>query len=311
MNAKTVPVFSDNGETWQHFPSMEWDDIKKEATLRFTPKADSIWIAHVPPYTYGRLLRLLEEIDHADCASIEVIGRTVQGRELHLVTVTDGGQSPAQKKVVWLQARQHGWETGTSFVMEGALRFITSTHAKARELRQRVVFKFAPMGDPDGCATGKVRFNANGYDLNRHWDEVDLRSKRFLRDMPEIWYLKKAILGCVDAGHPLALMLNLHNTETAEYLETQASAGPAFETIRRFYGLLAAHTSFDPGQELQVSKRPMGTTNHLFEEANIPVCLMEQRISASAKLGRQPTTEDRLKFGRELITAMAETVLRE
>ncbi len=59
---------------------------------------------------------------------------------------------------------------------------------------------FTPMLDPDGCATGKVRFNANGYDVNRHWDEVDLRSKSHLERMPEIWYVKKAILGLVNAG---------------------------------------------------------------------------------------------------------------
>jgi hypothetical protein len=37
--------------------------------------------------------------------------------------------------------------------------------------------------------------------------------------------------------------------------------------------------------------------------------LMEQRISAGAKLGHAPTVEDRLKFGRELITVMGETIL--
>ena len=81
---------------------------------------------------------------------------------------------------------------------------------------------FTPMLDPDGCATGKVRFNANGYDLNRHWDEVDLRRKELLQRMPEIWYAKKAIVDFVDSGRQIDLMLNLHNTETSEYLETQA-----------------------------------------------------------------------------------------
>ncbi len=153
---------------------------------------------------------------------MEVIGKSAQGRDLHLVTVTAVDGDDRERPVVWLQARQHAWESGTSFVMEGALRFLTSDDPSARALRRRAVFVFTPMVDPDGCATGQVRFNANGYDVNRHWDEVDLRNKAFLARMPEIWYVKKAIVGRVASGRPIDLLVNLHNTETAEYLSTMA-----------------------------------------------------------------------------------------
>jgi hypothetical protein len=202
MNADTIPVFSVDNEHWQHFPSMEWDPIKKQATLSFTLEQDRIWIAHVPPYTHSKLLRLLEELSRLPAARIEVIGKTVQGRDLHVVTVTNFKVDDREKRTVWLQARQHAWEAGTSYVMEGALRFISADDPMARGLRDQVVFKFTPMVDPDGCATGKVRFNANGYDVNRHWDEVDLRRKEYLAQMPEIWYVKKAIFGHLDSAAP-------------------------------------------------------------------------------------------------------------
>src|SRR5207249_162539 len=35
MNADTIPVFSDDHEHWQHFPAIDWDDQKKEATIQF------------------------------------------------------------------------------------------------------------------------------------------------------------------------------------------------------------------------------------------------------------------------------------
>ena len=180
MNADLRPMFSWDGEQWQHFESMAWDDTKKEATLKFTPTRDTIWIAHLEPYTHTRLLGLLDELSRDANVRIEVVGKTAQNRDLHAVTITNVKTPDANKKTVWLQARQHAWETGTSFVMEGALRMLTSDDAKARELLDRVIFKFTPMMDPDGSATGKVRFNANGYDLNRHWDEVDLRNKEWL-----------------------------------------------------------------------------------------------------------------------------------
>ena len=310
MNADTIPVFSYDDEHWQHFPAMEWDDRKKEATLRFKPERDRIWIAHIAPYTHSRLLRLLlDEIDRKDCARVEVIGRTVQRHELHLVTVTDFEKPDAGKKTVWLQARQHAWETGTSYVMEGALRFITSNDPRASELRDKVVFKFTPMMDPDGCASGKVRFNANGYDVNRHWNQLDLRRKEFLERMPEIWYVKKAIFGYLDSGRKIDLMLNMHNEESGEHLDTQVDDADMLKMMQRFYDSLAAKTTFDPSQKLNIRKEPGNTTNVLWNERKVPVLLLEQRISTSKKLDHHPTVDDRLAFGRQLIAVMAETAL--
>lgn len=309
MNADTIPVFSFDGEHWQHFPAMDWDDRRKEATLKFEGRQDSIWIAHVPPYTTRHLHDLLQRIGERAGARIEVIGKTVQGRDLKMITVTNFERPDAPKKTVWLQARQHAWESGTSYVMEGAIQFITSDTPKARELRDRIVFKFTPMMDPDGCANGKVRFNANGYDVNRHWDEVDLRRKEFLERMPEIWYVKKAILACVDSGRPIDLLVNLHNTETGEYMDTQADDANSQRLIGRFYEKLAGESTFDPSQKLQVRNNPSNTTNSLYRERQIPVVLIEQRIAFSRKLGHRPTVEDRRAFGEQLIRVMAETVL--
>ena len=306
MNADTIPVFSYDHERWEHFPAMAWDDQKKEATLQFHGEHDRIWIAHVPPYTHARLLRLLEELDRLPTARVEVIGKTVQQRDLHLVTVANF-EKPGER-TVWLQARQHAWEAGTSHVMEGALRFITSDDPQARALREKVVFKFMPMMDPDGCANGKVRFNANGYDVNRHWDEVDLWRKEFLQRMPEIWYVKKAIFACMDLDRKIDLMLNMHNTETAEYIDTQADDEPTQKLMQRFFDALVEKTSFDPSRKLRFNEGPANTTNWLWKERRVPVMLMEQRIGASAKLGRRPTVQDRLAFGKQLITVMAETV---
>ena len=307
MNADTIPVFSYDNERWEHFPRMEWDDQKKEATLHVEGAQDRIWIAHVAPYTHARLLRLLDELDRLPTVRVEAIGKTVQGRDLHLVTVANFEKPGA--RTVWLQARQHAWETGTSYVMEGALRFITSDDPKARALRDKVVFKFIPMMDPDGCANGKVRFNANGYDVNRHWDEVNLWRKEFLQRMPEIWYVKKAIFACMELDRKIDLMLNMHNTETAEYIDSQIDHEPTQKLMQRFFDALVERTSFDPSRKLRFNDTPGNTTNWLWKERRVPVLLMEQRIGTSQKLGRRPTVEDRLAFGRQLITVMAETVL--
>ncbi len=259
------------------------------------------------PYPHSKLLNLLEVIGHSPAATVEVIGRTVMGRDLHLVTVTNPDIPAAQKKTVWLQARQHAWETGTSFTMEGALRWAISDDPAAKALRDKIIFKFTPMLDPDGCATGQVRFNANGYDVNRHWDKVDLVHKEFLQKMPEIWYAKKAILAH-HAQFPIAVMLNLHNTKT-EYMDTRASDEASQALFQKLFDNLQSKTLFDPTRKLGIRLEPTNDTNSLYHEAKVPVALMELRTLAGPKLGRYTTHEDRLKYGAQLIRVMAETVL--
>jgi hypothetical protein len=308
MGPDIRPVYSYDQKTWKHFDAMQWDEAKKEATIRFRGEADVIWIAHVPPYTPSDLRRLLEDVRRSPHALVEVIGKTVQGRDIPLVTVTDLAVPDSGKHVVWLQARQHAWEAGTSYAMEGALRFITSDDPAARALRQELVFKFTPMVDLDGCANGKVRFNANNYDVNRHWDVVDLRNPDMLRLMPEIWYTKKAIAAQM-ARQPIDVMINLHNTETGEYLATSVDDPAALERIRRFERILAERTTFDASRPLTLVDSTVKDTNLLWGQYRVPVMLMEQRIATSKKLGRRPTVEDRFAFGRALLEAMAEAVL--
>lgn len=308
MGPELVPVFSNDGKTWRHFPAIQWDSQSKEATLKFRPERDSIWIAHVPPYTPADLQRLLDDLRSRPDTVIETIGKTVQGRDIPMITVTNPDVPEVGKKLLWLQAREHAWEAGTSYVMEGALRFITSDDPAARELRDKIVFKFTPMVDLDGCANGQVRFNANGYDVNQHWREVDLRHSQFLRLMPEIWYTKKAILSCMSA-HRIDLLVNMHNTETAEYMDTEVSDEHVLHLMRRLDVLLSQKTMFDHSTHLTTAKLAADDTNSLWGQQEVPVMLMEQRIATCPKLGHRPTTEDRLAFGRQLVTVMAGAVL--
>jgi len=310
--ANLPPYFSYDGELWEQFQLFEWNDTLKEGTLRFTPEKDSVYIAHIPPYTHSKFLHLLSDLSHNPNLLSEVIGKSVQGRDLYQFTVTDSTEPDVAKKCVWLQARQHAWEAGSSWVMEGALRFITSDDPAAVELRKKVLFKFTPMVDPDGCANGKVRFNSHGYDVNRHWHEVDLRTKAILEKYPEIWYTKKAIVASQSSANPIDLMVNIHNTETAEYLDSNIDDEAANVPLIRLFKRLKADSLFDPSRPPMFGGDPLGTANHLWLSHKVPVALMELRIGPSAKLqGRCPTTEDRLKFGAELIRQMGEVVLEK
>jgi hypothetical protein len=307
MNEKLRPALSEDGRTWGHAHDMTWDNEKKEALVRLKPTQDSIWLATQPMYPHSRLVALMEELKQSPHARVEVIGKSVQGRDLYLLTVTDFAKPDEGKKTIWLQARQHAWEAGTSYVTEGAIRFAVSDAPEAKALREKTVSIFTPMVAVDGCAIGLPRFNVHGFDPNRHWNEVNLRDKRYLEQMPEVWYFKKAVLQHVASGARIDLMLNMHNTETGEYVATQANDAVSLTKMNVMYDRLLSATSFDPSppQKLRAGEGASGSTNWLYQEARIPVMLMEQRIGFSTKLNRWPTMTDRLEFGPALLLAMS------
>ena len=82
----------------------------------------------------------------------------------------DSGIVPfIEKKVVILTGRVHPGESNASFMMEGFLKFITSSNPIAIELRKRIVFKIVPFTNPDGVIAGNYRTSFSGNDLNRRY----------------------------------------------------------------------------------------------------------------------------------------------
>jgi len=183
----------------------------------------------------------------------------------------------------------------------------------AAEMRRTAIFKIFPLCDPDGVARGGVRFNANGFDLNRNWDLVDETK------MPEIAAQRKAILDWVDAGRRVDLFLSLHNTETSEYLEGPPDSEGRYRSLmERFFKLLSENSAFAPSRPPRFAEatttidKPgrMTVIQGLYKDRRLPAFLIEQMISRRPKLGRQPTPEDRKQFGADLAQAMWRAVIQ-
>lgn len=308
ISGEPPPVYSHDGVHWQVYTTQEWDNTAKEGKLKIHAEGDSLWIAEVEPYPYSRLVRLLDEISQSPHARVEIVGRSVLGRELPVVTVSDFAKPDAAKKTIWLQARDHAWESPTSLVMEGALKFAVSDDPAARSLRENYLVRFTPMVDPDGSALGKVRFNANGWDFNRHWDEIDLRDPVWLQRMPEVWYYKKAVRDYVNAGTPIAFLVHLHNTNS-EYMTGQAPTEEDVPRLQRLFDLLVEKTQFDPSRPISVRpgfSRGEDARKSWWLAYRVPLALIELRVTKGNKLKGYPTSEQRYAFGRELILTMAE-----
>ena len=124
------------------------------------------------------------------------------------------------------------------FVAEGAVQYLLSD--EAAPLRRQLEFRIIPTLDPDGCAHGGVRFNRNGYDLNRNWDTANPDDPESRRLMPEICAAKKLIHAWKGT------FLTLHNQETGEWLSGSAQHADVAE---RLFAKLQEKSTFDPSEK--------------------------------------------------------------
>ena len=292
ITGDTPPVISYDGKTWSHVEDFEYDSAEPHLRLRIHPRQARFWIAHTPPYTLADLERLRQAVRRSPAAREQIIGKSVEGRDLLLWTIG----AAAAKRNVWLMFRQHAWESGSSWAGDGAVRALLANPS----LRDGVRWHILPLADPDGVAHGGVRFNRHGFDLNRNWDVTDPVR------MPEIAAQRKAIL---DAGESIDFFLSLHNTETNEYLE-----GPAGALADAVFATLKEHTTFYPARPFSAvtPNTAKGRANvvQALGAAHLPAFLMEQRIARNAKLGHLPEIADRTRFGRELVETLYAVLAR-
>jgi murein tripeptide amidase MpaA len=132
-------------------------------TIRHTPDADSAWFAYFAPYPMARHDALIDRIAAIPHVGHRVLGETLEGRPLDLLTI---GNGPLQ---IWLYARQHPGETMAEWWMEGALDLLVSNDFVAAALRDAATFYVVPNMNPDGSARGHLRTNSVGVNLNREW----------------------------------------------------------------------------------------------------------------------------------------------
>lgn len=293
----TRPVFSYDQTHWQHFSDdqVSWNDSQKELILQVRPTQNHIWIAHQPPYTTANLTQLIDHLDEIPYCMIDTIGRTPQNRPLLLISV--GKKSGHNQKVVWLMARQHSWESGTSWVMESILNYLTAEGSE-HTWSDRFIFKIFPMGDPDGVARGGVRFNQYGHDLNRNWDLV------MPKEMPEIFYQKKAISEWIAEGNKIDFFLTLHNTEANDYLQ-----GPDLASGHLVWRYMQEQSSFTAPEGLRPIKDSidpgrMTVYENLWSEFGVAAYLMELKVEKVSKLNRSRNVRDWSELGPALIRSI-------
>ena len=174
-------------------------------TVSCTPARDSIYFAYFEPYGWERHLDLLARIAASPRVRVTMLGASVEGRPMDLVTV---GDPAAGRPPVWVIARQHPGETMAEWFVEGLLeRLVDPADALARTLHERAVFHVVPNMNPDGAVRGNLRTNAAGANLNREWQAPSADRS------PEVLAVRRAV-----EATGAAVFLDVHGDEGLPYV---------------------------------------------------------------------------------------------
>ncbi len=174
-----------------------------------TPATNSVYFAYFEPYSHERHLDLIGSAAASDCVQVQHLGQSLDGRDMTLLRLTDelSGTDLAQKKKVWLIARQHPGEAMAEWFIEGFLeRLLDADDPVARVLLAQCVFYVVPNMNPDGAVRGNLRTNAAGANLNREWQNPSLERS------PEVFLVRRKMM---ELG--VDLNLDVHGDENLPY----------------------------------------------------------------------------------------------
>lgn len=213
-----VPVYSYDNETWHRFSEDEVSqplDYELSIKKQFTNK--QVWLARFYPYTFSQLHSYLEKIESSPLVHKEVIGQTAYNRPITMLTITDFNTSDKQKKRIWIHARTHPAETGSSFLLEGLINFLLSDVPDAKKTLSNLIFHIVPMQNVDGVISGNYRSTPDTLNLEVMWypdlktpDPLDLSSDA----PPEVQALNQTIRKLLQEDAPFSIALNLHSSNS-------------------------------------------------------------------------------------------------
>ena len=193
-------------------------------TAQVTPDTNSIYFAYFEPYSYDRHLDLIGSAAASEHVQVRHLGRSVEGRDMDLLRITDARSATAEadRKKVWLIARQHPGEAMAEWFVEGFIeRLLDADDPVSRVLLSQCVFYVVPHMNPDGAVHGNLRTNAAGANLNREWLSPSMEKS------PEVFVVRQQM-----QGTGVDLFLDAHGDEGLPYNFVVGSDGIAGFTPR-------------------------------------------------------------------------------
>ncbi len=178
-------MFSLNGKEWSHTAPGRISG--PNATYEQKATDDTIWFAWGPPFQLADAEQLVDRIARADVGAERFeLCQSNEGRSVPALrwNPTAKGKRPG----IWIEARQHAWESGSSWVCRGLLDWLASDDRQAVTLRNRARIVVVPIMDVDNVERGAGGKNQIPHDHNRDWTDQPIyaevaAAQKFIRQM--------------------------------------------------------------------------------------------------------------------------------
>jgi len=159
--------YSLDGKTWKH--SKPGERTGTQMRYQFHVKRDTIWIAWGPPFVHHDAEKLIANAGRHSSAEPFVLCTSRGGHKTHAIRITDPRGNTGDRPVIWVHARQHAWEVGSSWVAKGLIEWLVSNDPKAQALRREAEIVVVPIMDVDNVVRGAGGKNQIPHDHNRDW----------------------------------------------------------------------------------------------------------------------------------------------
>lgn len=194
-------AISTDNKTWTQTPK----GVREEDTISYhiIAPAETFWLAWGPPFLPSHADAILNKAKETlPAAEIFELARTRNDRPVKGIRFGAEPTDDRKPYGIWIQARQHAWEAGGSWVGQGFLLWAVSDDEAAVELRNLATIHFIPIMDIDSTAVGAGGKDAIPRDHNRDWDNEP--------HYPEVAAAQKRILQLEKEGR-FDVFVDLHN----------------------------------------------------------------------------------------------------
>jgi hypothetical protein len=155
------PVFSLDGKNWRFMTS-------QEAGQRID--AGQAWFAWYVPFVPSDSEAFIRRATAAcDEAKRFELCRSEGGIPVAGIQFGKVDDPDTTRPAIWIQARQHAWEVGGSWVAAGLIDWLADEDPAAVELRRKATITVIPIMDVDSVTAGRGGKNQRPHDHNRDW----------------------------------------------------------------------------------------------------------------------------------------------
>ena len=194
-------AFSLDGTNWEHTAKGHRQGDK--SVYQINTSSSTLWLAWGPPFTLKDADQVIRETcNRSPYAKNFVLARTLGGRPVPGVRISEPGATNSPHYGVWINARQHAWESGSSWVARGLIEWLVSDDPDAQSLRRKADITVIPIMDVDSVETGQGGKDQIPHDQNRDWGTTTY--------FPEVGAAKDRLAALMKADR-LDMYLDLHD----------------------------------------------------------------------------------------------------